>query len=306
MRELLLRRLLTLLLVVWGICTILFLLLRVSGDPVTALLGADNPSPEVEAAIRKAYGLDQPLHIQYVRFLGGVATLDFGESFQTKKDAMGLVLERIPASLQLTVAAMLFSITVALPIGVIAATQRRSPASAGIMAVGLLGQSTPTFALGLLLIFFLAVKFGWFPAVGAGSPRHLVLPALTLAGPLLAKLVRLIRNGLLEVLGQDYIRTAHAKGAGFSRVIWRHAMRNMLIPVVTLIGLEFSYMLGGAVIVESIFAWPGVGRQLLNAVTARDYNVVQASVFVIACIAVLANTLVDVAYRYLDPRISYD
>jgi peptide/nickel transport system permease protein len=301
----LIRRIIYLVLVLLGISTILFVLLRVSGDPITVLLGPDNPSPEAERALRAAYGLDRPLYIQYFRFLMEAARLHFGESLQTGQDALQLVVARLPASGSLAVAAALLATLVSLPVGIYAAVRRNSPLTSLLMVGALIGQSTPVFALGILLILVFAVNLHWLPSIGNGSWRHMVLPAITLSGFMMAKLARMVRSGMLEVLSQDYVRTARAKGLPLTGVVLKHGLRNMLIPVVTILGMEISYLLGGAVIVETVFAWPGLGRQMLGAVLARDYAVVQATVFVVAAITVLVNLLVDLMYHYLDPRVSY-
>jgi peptide/nickel transport system permease protein len=299
------RRTVYLVLVLVGISTVLFLLLRASGDPVVTLLGSDNPSPEAERALRQAWGLDKPLHVQYLLFIGNAARLQFGDSIQTRQDALGLVLARVPPSAMLAGSAALIAVLVAFPVGIYTAIHRRSPFSSVLMLGALIGQSTPVFALGILLILVFAVQLRWLPSIGAGTPLHLVAPALTLSGFITAKLVRMIRSGMLEVLGQDYIRTAEAKGLGSARIVSKHAVRNMLIPIVTILGMELSFLLGGAVIVETVFAWPGLGRQMITAVLARDYPVVQATVFVVALVAVVLNLLVDLLYRVLDPRVQY-
>lgn len=299
------RRAVYLILVLFGICTILFMLLRVSGDPVTTLLGPDNPSPEVERALREAYGLDKPLHVQYLKFLANAARLKFGDSLQTRQDALQIVLDRVPASAMLAGSAALLAIAVAFPVGIYTALRRRSPLSSVLMLGALIGQSTPVFALGILLILIFAVRLHWLPSIGAGTILHLIAPAVTLSGFMMAKLARMTRSGMLEVLGQDYIRTARAKGLSSGRVVLKHAVRNMLIPIVTIVGMELSYLLGGAVIVEIVFAWPGLGRQMVGAVLARDYPVVQATVFFVAVVAVLVNLIVDLVYTVLDPRVQY-
>ncbi len=296
------RRVGQLVLVLWAISTLLFVLLRSSGDPVVMLAG-ETATPEVIASIRHQMGFDQPLYIQYWRFLEGAVTLHFGDSISAKTDAMTLVLARLPATLALTGAALLVALVLAVPIGVYAAVRRGGWGSTVAMGFAFLGQAMPVFWLGILLILIFGVHFRWLPTFGTGDLKHLVLPAITLAAALLAKLVRLVRSGMIEILSLDYIRTARSKGLGARTVVFSHALRNALIPFVTVVGVDIGQLLGGAVITETIFSWPGIGRQMLQAVSGRDYPLVQATVFVIAIMVVVVNLLVDLTYRMLDPRI---
>jgi peptide/nickel transport system permease protein len=298
----LIRRLFQLLVVLFAVATVLFFLLRVSGDPV-ALLAGTNATPEVVAQIRHAMGFDQPLYVQYLQFIVGAATLHFGDSIVARQDAMSMVMQRLPYSLELVLAAFIVAIAVGVPIGVYAGVRRGSPGSVVALVIAFLGQSMPSFWLGILAILVFAVHFHWLPTFGSGDLKHLILPAVTLGAALVAQLVRLTRSGMLEVLSQDYMRTAQAKGLPGGVAIRRHAIKNALIPVVTVIGTNLGVLLGGAVITETIFAWPGIGRQMIEAVSGRDYPVVQASVFVIAILVVAINLLVDIIYRLLDPRI---
>ena len=288
--------------VLFGILTLLFFLLRLTGDPLSMLAAPDTPPQQLDH-LRHSMGLDQPPVQQYVIFLRHSLVLDFGNSIQYGQPALPLVLARLPATIELTVAAFILAIVVGLPLGVIAAIERRRTVSMLVgMAAGL-GQSMPLFWLGLLLILLFGVRLQLLPTFGIGGPDHLILPALTLGAPTLAKTMRLIRSSMLEVLGQDYVRTAKAKGLSRRVVIVRHALRNALIPTVTALGVDFGLLLGGAVLVEQVFAWPGMGRQLTQAVLGRDYPLIEATVFVIGTLILVINLAVDLSYRYLDPRI---
>jgi peptide/nickel transport system permease protein len=298
----LLRRLVRLVLVLLAIATLLFFMLRLSGDPAAVIAGP-NASPETIASISHAMGFDRPLLIQYTSFIGDVALLRFGDSLMSRREAMGLVLERLPATVTLVLAGFALALVVGLPIGILAGARRNSAGAFAALTVALLGQSIPVFWLGILLILVFAVNLHWLPSVGGGDVQHLVLPSVTLALLLLAKIVRLVRSGLLDVLGQDYVRTARAKGLGQARVVLRHALRNALIPIVTVVGVDLGQSLGGAVITETIFSWPGVGRLMIQAVAGRDYPVVQATAFVVAVLVVGINFGVDLVYRVVDPRV---
>jgi peptide/nickel transport system permease protein len=294
-----------LILVLFGISTVLFFLLRLSGDPVVLLVPED-AGEDVREAVRRSYGLDQPWWVQYGIFLRRALVLDFGYSYRYDSPALSLVLDRLPATAQLALAAILVALIVAIPIGVAAAVRPGSVASSLMMVAALFGQSMPVFWLGILLILVFAVSLRWLPSFGNEGPLYLILPAATLGLVIMAKIARLMRSGMLEVLEQDYVRTAYAKGLSTRSVVWGHAVRNALIAVVTIVGLELSHLLGGAVITETIFAWPGLGRQLIQAVQVRDYPLIQASVFVVALSVVLTNFAVDGLYRLLDPRIRED
>jgi ABC-type dipeptide/oligopeptide/nickel transport system permease component len=254
-------------------------------------------------AFRHLMGFDRPWYVQYVEFIGRAIRGDFGTSLRHGVPAMQMVLQYMPATVQLAVAALLISVVFALPAGIISATRRNSIADHLSMLGALLGQSMPNFWLGIMLILIFAVNLGWFPVSGRDTWKNLVLPAITLGTFSLARNTRLIRSSLLEVLGHDYVRTARAKGLGERTVIIGHALRNALIPVVTVIGLQFGALLGGAVITETIFAWPGVGRLTVQAIYNKDFPIVQASVTTLALIFVVLNLLVDITYSYLDPRI---
>ncbi|MFN8534983.1 MAG: ABC transporter permease [Dehalococcoidia bacterium] len=291
-----------LLLVLVGIMTGLFFLLRLSGDPVSMLTGP-NPTAEEVLAIRQSLGLDEPLLLQYARFVGQTARLDFGKSIRYGKPAFQMVLDRLPATLQLTVAAISVSLLISIPLGILAAVRRGNPDERGIMLIAALGQAMPNFWLGIVLILIFAVTLRWLPTFGSGELRHLILPTITLAAFYVARTTRLVRSEMIETLSQDYIRTAHAKGLPPRLVLFGHGLRNSLIPVVTAVSLDFSLLLSGAVVVETVFTYNGVGRQLVDSIFGRDYPVVQATVFLIAIIVVLMNFLTDWAYRLIDPRI---
>lgn len=315
MTHFLFRRLWQSLLVLFGVSLIVFILLHLSGDPAILMMPPDATKEDIEN-FRKLMGFNDPLFIswppwriptdtQYGRFLGGLVRGDFGNSFRHQQPALGLVLERMPNTIQLTLAAMGIAVCVAIPVGIVSAVRRNTALDHLGMTMALLGQSMPVYWLGIMFILLFAVRLNMFPAFGSGTWMHLVLPAVTLGAFSMARIARLTRSGMLEVLGQEYIRTARAKGVHGLRVILKHALKNAAIPVITVIGLDLGTLLGGAVITETIFAWPGVGRLAVQAIANRDYPVVQAAVFVLAAIFVLINFLVDVLYSYVDPRVAY-
>ena len=267
------------------------------------LMVGENWSPQQIADFRHAMGFDRPWYVQYLDFLGKAVHGDFGVSLRQQQPTFQLIAERMPATLQLAGAAMAIALVVGLPLGVLAATRRGSIWDNALMLGGLLGQSMPVFWLGLLLIMVFAVGLGWFPVAGAGGLDHLVLPAVTLGLFSTAYIARMARSSMLEVLGKDYVRTARAKGLSQRGVVVRHGLRNALIPLVTVVGLQFGALLGGAVITETIFAWPGVGRLTIQAIQTKDLPLVEACVILLASIFVLVNLVVDLLYTYLDPRI---
>jgi peptide/nickel transport system permease protein len=298
-----LRRLALSVLVLWGAVTIVFVAIRLApGDPAQMMLGPSATAQEV-AALRVRLGLDQPAPVQYVRYLVQVARLDLGESLRLNQPALGAILERVPQTARLSALAILAAVLLSFPMGIAAAIRPAAPIDRLISVVSLLGQSVPNFWLGIMLILVFARWAQLLPSGGADTWQHLVLPATTLALPLVGILTRLIRSGLLDVLLDDYIRTARAKGLAPRAVMVHHALLNMLIPVVTVMGLQLGTLLGGAVIVESVFAWPGVGRLLVEAIGNRDYPLVQAAILVITSAFVFINLIVDLSYGYLDPRI---
>jgi peptide/nickel transport system permease protein len=305
MFRLLLTRLGSALVVVLGVCTLVFLLIHlVPGDPVEAMLG-ENAQVADREALRQALGLDRPLGEQYLAYLQRLARLDLGLSFQDRRPVAAILGERLPATLELTVAALALALTLALPLGVLAARHRGSPLDTGAMGLSLVGISIPNFWLGPLLILVFSLWLGWTPVSGREDSASLILPALTLGTGMAAILARMVRGSILEVLGEDYVRTARAKGLSEGRVLWGHALRNAWLPILTLIGLQLGGLLGGAVITETVFAWPGVGSLLVEAIQGRDYPVVQACVLLVSLSYVFVNTLTDLVYSWVDPRIHW-
>ncbi len=299
-----LRRLWHTIYVVVGISIIAFFFIHLSGDPVMLMLPADASTHEIEE-LRQKLGFNDPLYVQYWRFATHAVQGDFGESLYYHVPAIKLITERLPASLELAVAAMLFALVVAVPLGILSAVKRGSFIDLGSMLGALFGLSMPHFWLGIMLILLFSVKLGWLPTSGRGGLSHLVMPALALGMSLMAMFARLTRSVMLEVLNQDYVRTARAKGLKERIVIGKHALKNALIPLVTVAGMQFGFLIGGTVIIETVFAWPGVGRLVVQAIFNRDYPLVQATVLVLAVLFVLVNLLVDLLYVYLDPQISY-
>lgn len=294
------------LLVVLGVCTLVFLLIHlVPGDPVEVMLGEGAAAAD-RAALRAALGLDQPLLTQYLAYLEGLARLDLGVSLHTQRPVWDLLVERMGPTLQLASAAMVLAILIAIPLGVLAAQYRDRAPDRWAMGFSLIGAAIPNFWLGPLLILVFSLWLGWTPVSGQEASGSLILPAVTLGTGLAAILARMVRSSLLEVLSEDYIRTARAKGLAPGVVLWRHALRNAWLPILTLIGLQLGALLGGAVITETIFAWPGLGSLLIEGIQTRDYPVVQGSLLLISLIYLIVNTLTDLAYLLLDPRIRLD
>jgi peptide/nickel transport system permease protein len=293
-----LRALLTILFVM----TFAFVVLRLSGDPALLIMSVDAP-PEAIKAFREAWGLERPLWEQYFAYLGHAAVGDFGKSMRDGRPAIELVMERVPATLALTLPALALKIGIGIPAGIYAALHRNSMADRVTMAVSVAGFTMPSFVLALLLVLVFAVNLGWLPASGSGSLAHAVLPIITLGTAGAAIMARFTRSAMLEVLGQPYVRAASAKGVTWRRVISHHALPNAAIPTVTIIGFMIGSLVAGAVVVESVFAWPGIGRLLVSAVANRDLAIVQALLMVIAAWMVMANLAVDLAYGWLDPRV---
>jgi peptide/nickel transport system permease protein len=288
--------------VLLGVSFVVFFILYLTGDPALVLLPPDATADDVRQ-FRQAMGFNDPFLVQYGRFLGGALRGDFGQSIRHGEPAFSLVVERMPATFELAAAALLIALVIAIPAGIVSAVRRNTIVDYVATVVALLGQSMPTFWLGIMLILFFSVQFNVLPSSGRGGLSHLVLPAITLGLFTTARITRLTRSGMLEVLNQDYIRTARAKGVGGSPIVWKHAFKNAAVPIVTIVGIELGTLLGGSVITETIFAWPGVGRLSVQAIYNRDYPVVQAAVFLLATTFVLVNLVVDVLYTYLDPRI---
>jgi len=282
--------------------TAVFGMVRLSGDPVLLFMPMDIQAKDVNE-YRQRLGFNDPLLVQYARFMKGAVRGDFGESLRYRRDALGLVLERLPATLLLAGTAMVLTIVVAVPLGIITAVRRDSFVDHAGTLVTVLGQATPGFWLGLMLIYVFSVQLRWLPTSGIGGPAHLVMPSVVLAAFYAARVARLTRSALLDALGEDYVLTARAKGLAERRVVGKHALRNSAIPIITLAGLEAGQLLGGAVVTETIFAWPGLGRLTVQALLNRDFPVVMAAVSFTSIVYTLINLGVDVAYGWLDPRV---
>jgi peptide/nickel transport system permease protein len=303
-RAYLLRRITRMALVMWFVTFAVFVMLRYSGDPATVMLPLD-ARPEERQALREAMGLDRPLYVQYLIFLSGALRGDLGSSVRYRQPVVALIYERLPATVILSVAGMALAVALGIPLGVIQATRKGSAVDAIGTGVGILGFSMPGFWLGMMLIAVFAVRLRWLPSSGMGGWQHVVLPAVTLALAFLSYIALLVRDGVLEVLTYDYVRTARAKGLRSRAVLYHHALRNTLIPVVSLVGLQTGTLLGGAVITESVFQWPGIGLLALQAIGFRDFPLVQGAVFFLALSVVVMNLLADIAYGVIDPRVRY-
>ncbi len=291
-------------LVIFGVSVVVFMLTHLTGDPVALMLPLDATQAQVDQ-MRHEMGFDRPLVVQYGSFLVRALQGDFGQSLRHAEGALDLVIERLPATVELTVAALTISLLAAIPLGVISAIKRRSAFDYLATVFSLLGQSMPSFWIGFMLIFVFAVRLEWFPASGRDGWPTLILPALTLAAYSTANIARMLRGSLIETLRQDFMRTAKAKGLNGRVVVFRHGLRNAMVPVLTIIGLQTGSLLGGAVVTENVFSWPGIGRFVIQAIQNRDFPSVQAAVFVLAMLIVVINIVVDCAYSLVDPRIRY-
>ncbi len=300
-----LKRLMQAILVCFGISLITFLLLHVAGDPVVLLLSLESKAEDA-AVLRKALGLDRSLAVQYLIFLKGLIRLDFGNSLFIREPALGLVLERFPATLQLTAAGMAIALIISIPLGVIAAVKRYSFLDNLSTLFAVSGQAMPIFWFGLMLIILFSVKVHLLPASGRGTLLHLLMPAVTLGASLAPITMRMTRSKMLDILSEDYIRTARAKGLHERGVLFKHALRNASIPIVTILGLQFGRLLGGAIVTETVFAWPGLGSLAVSAIRSFDYPLAQACILMMAFFVVIMNLAIDIAVGYLDPRIRYD
>jgi peptide/nickel transport system permease protein len=300
-----LRRIAQSIFVLLGISLIVFVALHLTGNPALAMLRGGNPTRQDVVAMEHQLGLDQPLPVQYLVFLKNALHGDLGTSYFYQAPALSLVFERLPATLLLTMSAMVVSLVIAFPLGILSAVRPNGLIDFGGRVFALLGISFPNFWLGIMLVLIFSVRLGWLPPSGSGSFQYLILPAVTLGLILTGITTRLIRSSVLEVIGLDYVRTAKAKGLDYPRILTKHVLRNALLPVVTYIGLQFGTLLGGAVIIEQVFSWPGVGQLSLGAVNQGDYPVVQASVLVLAALIILVNLVVDLSYGFIDPRIHY-
>lgn len=304
MAQYLIRRLFQTVFVIIGVTAIAFFAQFLTGDPTFLLLGETRGMTQEQIdQIRHDLGFDRPVYVQYLDWLGKAAQGDLGKSLRHGTSNFELVMERMPATLQLTFTALLISIIIALPVGIIAAVKRDTWIDRTVMIGAMWGQSVPNFWLGYMLILIFGVWLRWLPVSGRGSWQHLIMPAIALSLFSIARNSRMVRSSMLEVLGADYVRTARAKGIRENTVVLGHAFRNALIPVVTLVALDFGGLLGGAVIVETIFAWPGVGRLIINAIQGKDFPLVQAGVTLLAMSFVLINLAVDLMYTRLDPRV---
>ena len=300
------RRLLIILPVMWAVVTLVFLLIHlVPGDPVRQLVG-ENATEEQYQAVKAELGLDKPLLTQYGDYWKGLIRGDWGTNPITKEPVLKRIASRYPATIKLAIVAMIIAISISIPLGVTAATHRGSPIDSASTFLALLGISLPGFALGPLFMLIFAVELGLTPVSGAGSLAHIILPALTLGAAMSAILTRIVRSSVLEELGEDYVRTARAKGLPERVVVYKHVLKNGLIPVVTVIGLQFGVLLAGAIITERVFSWPGVGSLLIDSISERDYKLTQGCILVIAATYVLVNTVTDILYRFLDPRIKVE
>jgi peptide/nickel transport system permease protein len=294
-------RLFRTLIALWLVSTVVFVVMRLSGDPVPLLLPPDAPIAEMER-VRHDLGLDRPLPVQYGVFLTNVVRGDFGRSIHFRQPAMEVARSYLRATFELGLVAFAVALVVAFPIGVLSAVRRNSLLDHAAMALALVGQSAPTFFIGILLILVLALGLDLFPTSGRGDWRHLVLPALTLGAFTMASIARITRSAVLEVLRADFVRTARAKGVGELWVVAKHTLRNAALPILTITGLQFGTLLGGAVVTETVFAWPGIGRLAIQSIYNRDYPVVQSTVFIAAVLFIAINFMLDILYGVLDPR----
>ncbi|SDE98600.1 ABC transporter permease [Limimaricola pyoseonensis] len=318
----LLRRLGQSVIVIIGVTLISFVSLQIGGDP-TYLFVSENASAEEIQRAREALGFDAPLHIQYLTYIGNALQGDFGNSLSYRQPAMEVVLDAMPATIELTIFSLVLAIALSIPLGIYSALRRGTPVDGGIMTFAMIGQSIPNFWMGIMMIMFFGLYLGWFPISGnvpflmplfsgdfatafanlPDSLYHMIMPAIAVGSYTLARNARLVRSSMLEVLQQDYVRTARSKGIPERQVIMHHALRNAWLPVVTMIGLEFGFLLGGVVVVETVFSYPGIGRLVFNAINQRDIPVVQASVILLALVFIALNLIVDLIYSRLDPRV---
>jgi peptide/nickel transport system permease protein len=307
-----LNRLLQLVPVLFLVSFIVFFVVHlIPGDPVVIMLGEDQQDPQVVEALRKEFGFDQPIHVQYLRWLGQTLRGDLGQSLRSKRPVLDIIIERYPATVYLALGSLLLGLAIAIPAGAMAAVKQNTPYDYAAMLFALFGISVPNFWFALLLILGLGIYLGWFPTMGYVAPgtdplrfmQHMALPAIVLGTDIASATTRYIRAEMLEQLRLDYVRTARAKGLPPRRVLYRHALRNSLIAAVTVVGLHVGRLLGGSTVVETVFAWPGLARLVLDAVYARDYPVLQGAVLFLAVSYVIVNLLVDLMYRWLDPRV---
>ena len=299
------RRLFVSIFLLLGVSVIVFGVIRLApGDPVLVVAGLDSP-PEVVESIRKEWGFDLPVYAQYFRWLVRAVRLDFGQSLMTREKVSEMIIARLPASIKLNLVAYALALAISIPMGIYSALKQYSLLDHLGTVVALVGVSMPGFWLGLILILYFALYLGWFPVFGVGTWKHYVLPSVALGASQAAGLMRMTRSSVLEAMNQDYIRTARAKGLAERVVIFKHMLKNASLPIVTIMGMRLAYLLSGSFIIETIFAWPGIGRLAINCLYSRDYFVVQGTVLLTAVMIVFANLIVDVTYCFLDPRIRY-
>ncbi|WP_430253467.1 ABC transporter permease [Neorhizobium sp. DAR64872/K0K18] len=309
--KLIVTRVLSVIPVLFGLCVLSYTLLAmIPGDPITAMLGMD-ATPEAIAALRAKFALDEPLPLRFISWFGHLLIGDLGRSIQSGRPVLSMVMTAMVPTMQLGLAALLISLVIAIPAGVISAARRNSVADYSVSLISLAGLSLPSFWLAILLVLFLSIRLQIFPSSGyvpiggdpVGALRHITLPAITLGVAMAASTMRMTRAAMLDVLNADYIRTARAKGLPFRRVVWKHALRNALIPVTTLVGLQLGQLMGGVVVTETVFAWPGIGKLTVDAIFARDYPVVQGAILASAVLFVFINLATDLLYATLDPRL---
>ncbi len=309
--KLIVTRVLSVIPVLFGLCVLSYTLLAmIPGDPITAMLGMD-ATPEAIAALRAKFALDEPLPLRFISWFGHLLIGDLGRSIQSGRPVLSMVMTAMVPTMQLGLAALLISLVIAIPAGVISAARRNSVADYSVSLISLAGLSLPSFWLAILLVLFLSIRLQIFPSSGyvpigedpVGALRHITLPAITLGVAMAASTMRMTRAAMLDVLNADYIRTARAKGLPFRRVVWKHALRNALIPVTTLVGLQLGQLMGGVVVTETVFAWPGIGKLMVDAIFARDYPVVQGAILASAVLFVFINLATDLLYATLDPRL---
>ncbi|MFX3651340.1 MAG: ABC transporter permease [Paenibacillus sp.] len=304
MAKYIVRSLLQIVPVLFIITMIVFILVHVTGDPVAMML-PDTATAEDRQVLRVALGLDQPLYVQYSIFVSNLLRGDFGDSFRYGQAALPIVMERLPASFELAAASMVVACCISIPLGIWSAVKRNSFMDLLISGISVLGKAMPNFWVGIMLILLISVKLEWTPVSGRGGFSHLILPALTLGTGIAAEMTRMIRSSFLEIIGQDYIRTARSKGLREMVVLGKHALRNALIPVVTISGLQLTNLVSGSLVTETVFSWPGMGLLIVQAINTHDMAIIQAAVFIIAFIVILINLLTDIVYKLLDPRIKY-
>lgn len=302
MKRYVITRLLSGVLVIFLALTAVFFMLRLSGDPVLLFAPMDTSRQDMDA-IRERMGFNDPLLVQYGRFMQDAVQGDFGNSARERRPAMEVVIDRLPATLQLGVTAMVLAVGIGIPLGILSAVRHGSGWDKFARFVSVLGQAVPAFWLGVILMMFFSVRLGWLPTSGRGSTSHLIMPAVTLAAYSMARYARLTRSTFLDVLGQDYIRTARAKGLGQNLILWRHAFKNASVSLITMTALEIGNLIAGAVVVEQVFAWPGMGRVMVQSLLNRDFAVVTAAVVLFATMYTVCNLLADLAYGWVNPTV---